>query len=244
MSLTIFHFRCNLCGAKPQPVDLRDYLNAWVRAPREHVDALLQTVAGALTELTSRWVTKKARRALDETLACLTTLTIPGPAHLSELDGRLFFSVTCPVCYTDAGPRTPDKYIATWSNACRVQTGNLLYETSLILWSVTASVPLWADATTLHELEDLRESLRNIAGAMRLSECPQCGRWTTCLFGDPHGPHEAQFCRWCLDAGGGGAIRVALKIDPEGRPIVEVKKSDPLAPGRAARDLLPPRLSE
>jgi hypothetical protein len=215
-----------------------------VRAPREHGDTLLQTVAGAFTELTPRWVTKKARRALDKTLVHLTRLTTPGPSHLTQRDGRLFFSTTCPMCYTGAGPRTPDNYITTWTDACRVQTGNLLYETSLILWSVTASVPLWADATTLHGLDDLRESLRDAAGAMRLPECPQCGRWTTCLFGNPYGPHEAQFCRWCLDAGGGGGLRLTLKSDSDGRPVVEVRKADPLAPGRVAGDLFPPRFDE
>src|SRR5581483_7733155 len=113
-----------------------------------------------------------------------------------------------------------------------------LYETNLILWTITASVPAWANATLLRTFHDLRTSLRGIAESLRLPECPQCGRWTTALFGDPYGPKEQHSCRWCLDAGGGTAARLSIRV-LDGRAVVSLVKADPFAPARDARDLFP-----
>ena len=194
-------------------------------------------VAGALFELTPLWVTRKARAAIERSLVLIDDIAPRGPSCLEERDG-LFFTTTCPMCFTPAGPRLRDEYLHPWPTACRVQTGNLLYETSLILWTITASMPAWATAATLRTLDMIRTALRAVATAMRLPECPQCGRWTTSVFGDPYGPKELQCCRWCLDAAGGMAIRLSVQV-VDGRPVVAVQQHDRFGPARRARDLFP-----
>jgi hypothetical protein len=138
----MFHFRCPTCAASPKPIPLRDYLASWGSAPPERLYSLLSLFSGALDEVVqgeSRWLTKKFCKAAGKVHETLAALPFDPPlkqqSHLRPTSGSLVFDSECPVCRTSAGPREPDNYFTDWRHACKVQTGNLLYETGLILWA-------------------------------------------------------------------------------------------------------------
>jgi hypothetical protein len=74
-------------------------------------------------------------------------------------------------------------YFTDWPHACKVQTGNLLYETGLILWAVLLDLPGWAAGDFLQRLNTARSEMRRAGKDMSLLECPQCGRLTSSLYG-------------------------------------------------------------
>jgi hypothetical protein len=74
-------------------------------------------------------------------------------------------------------------YFTDWPHDCKVQTGNLLYETGLILWAVLLGLPEWAAGDFLQRLNTARSEMRRAGKNMSLLECPQCGRLTSSLYG-------------------------------------------------------------
>jgi hypothetical protein len=196
----------------------------------------------------SRWRTKKFGvacskvQALAEKLCASLKVEVHSPLAIFEAQS-LHFEATCPVCHSGVGPRKPDRYFTDWPHACKVQTGNLLYETGLILWGVLVGLPDWASAPFLQQLNDLRIEIRQLGKSMDLFECPKCGRLTTCLYGNPE-PERNGFCRWCLDMGGGVGFGFSLEFDPEGKPVFEMVQWDPAAPAKNAWDILPPEISQ
>ena len=244
----MFHFRCPLCAASPKRVLLRDYLHRWSTASPQRLYSLLGIVGGALAEVRTgeaRWLTKKFAKAaerLEGTLRFDSSLTLN--SHLSNSGhSSLFFSADCPVCHTPTGSRKPDHYFTDWPHACKVQTGNILYETGLILWSILLGLPSWASGSFLHQINAIRLELRRTGQSMSLLECPQCGRFTSCRYGSEH----EGFCRWCFDMGGGFGLSFSIDPDPDpDGPLIQIKKMQPdyTAPAKNVWDILPPEITQ
>jgi hypothetical protein len=243
----MFHFRCATCGAAPGETPLRTYLEGWRTAAPIQVQAIAATIGGALQEVGSAktpWITKKFRRAADDAIGVLAAVagSVPLDAHLTAAGRRLRFDITCPMCWLPAGERRRDNYFTTWDDACKVQTGNLLYESALVFWAVLTALPPWANAIALRQLDALRMRLHEAGRAMsNFLECPQCGRFTSSLYGSDV---ATGFCRWCLDAGGGMSITLSVEEDSDGAPSVRVSTSDPYAAARNVWDCLPPEVTE
>ena len=246
--LYMFHFRCPACAASPPRMLLREYLHRWGATPPERLRALLGTFSGALTEVAagqSRWLTKKFAAAVDRLQRALRQLPFDPPARpdsaLCRESSGLRFDAQCPVCGTPPGFRRQDNYFTEWPRACKVQTGNLLYETGLILWAVLLGLPAWAPGSFLRQLNLVRREVRRAGTSLSLMECPQCGRFTNGLYGHPD-PEANGYCRWCLDMGGGAGLRITVTVDSDGRPDFDLATADPSAPAENCWDILPPEV--
>ena len=249
--LTIFHFCCPLCGAEPGSQPLRSYLQGWVDSPPDRLRAFLGIFEGALQAICkgqSRWKTKKFVRAAERVfreIRSLPELLYSGADFtLSLSDSQtLTFSCTCPICEFPGGTRKRGKYFTTWSEACRVQTGNLLYETGLVLWGCLRGLPTWASGQVLNDLNGLRHVVVRAYRDAGMMACPQCGRPVTCLFGGSKEPQRA-FCRHCADMSGGFWPGLRIDIGEELSISVNPVYPDPQAPARNSRDVLPPDILE
>lgn len=246
----VFHFRCPHCGASPEPVLLRDYLKAWTESPPERLKRLLSSLAGALLEFTAepaKHSTKKFRTAClrivrkVETLSELQGLTVGSLVAAAGSRGQVIALASCPFCHTPAGLRPLDRYFTHWSQACRVQLGNLLYETGLVLWGLLAELPGWASGKMLAELNELRLLLRKAGNDGAFLECPQCGRLGNHLYGGLTA-QQSGFCRWCLDMGGGLPLGFCVAWNEQGGLEVKMTRCDYSAPARNAWDILPPEI--
>jgi hypothetical protein len=243
----MFHFRCPVCAASPGRRLLRDYLQEWGNCPPDRLYSLLCNLLGALDEVEnggSRWLTKKFGKAAQRLRQAIDALAFDPPLKPDSLliqpsSGVLHFNGKCPMCGSDKGARKPDNYFTTWSQACKVQTGNLLYESGLILWGVLLGLPSWAPGSFLRQLNLVRSELRRTGKEMSLLECPQCGRLTTGLYGTSAGENRG-FCRWCLDMGGGLGLTFRVSLDSDGQPSVSMETTDHGAPAKNAWDVLPP----
>jgi hypothetical protein len=250
--LWMFHFRCPLCGGAPGPTPLRDYLSGWRAADRPQIEDLLKTTSAALVEICDRpgrWPTKKVKRELERfwsaTEAFAQKDRTQFQSYLVAVDREVFaFTATCVVCFTPPGLRRIDNYFTAWRDACSVQFGNLLYEVGLMLWTVVAAVPRWADAAALRGMSDARLALHAATHALGLFICPQCGRPTTCLSGGAESPETDGHCRWCSDMGGGFGFRLSVVEAEDGTVGVEYAgPSDGIAAARSDADLLPPEVA-
>ena len=246
----MFHFRCPLCGASPKQVLLRDYLEQWGQEKPERFYLMFSGFAGAITEVQkghSRWLTKKFSKAVDRLQKEWSQLSFDPPLSLDSFlrttESGLHFEMQCPVCETAAGSRQRGNYFVDWPSACKVQTGNLLYETGLILWGVLIGLPAWAPGSFLRQLNVVRNEMRDAGREMSFLECPQCGRFTSCLYGGLEA-RKTGFCRWCLDMGGGMGIGFSFSIDENGKPAIEMMKVDHTAPAKNAWDILPPEVGQ
>lgn len=244
----MFHFRCPLCGAEPERVLLRDYLAVWSHVPAERVASLLSLLAGAVSEMRcgqNRRITKKFTKACDRILDVVGGIpdfqSIKPVSLLRSIDAEHFESVCeCPVCLERPGPRAVGKYFTVWPCACGVQSANLFYEIGLVLWAILCRLPDWASGRTLDGINTLRKELRQAGHDLGLIECPQCGRFTTCVYGKSK---QEGFCRWCLDMGGGLSVSLSLGFDANGDVTVECRPTDYTAPARNAWDILPPEIA-
>jgi hypothetical protein len=243
--LYIFHFCCPLCGAQPGSQSLRIYLEGWANSKHDRLRNLFANFGGALQQVCngqSRWKTRKfvkvAAQVLSE-VACLPEFLRADPEFTLALteDQSLVFSRHCPVCRSGAGFRTLGKYFTIWSEACRVQTANLLYETGLVLWGSVRGLPSWASGDVLSAVNMLRQKIVRSYRDMGAMECQQCGRPVTCLFGGTKNEKDG-FCRHCADMGGGFWPGLRIQIDEELSIIQQIP--DPQAPARNSRDVMPP----
>ncbi len=247
----MFHFRCPLCGADPERVLLRDYLATWANAPAYRVSSMIALLAGAVTEIRGGqhpWPIKEFPKACDRILDAIAQIPNLQPiANLSPLrriDDRVFEAVChCPFCLHPSGTRSINRYFTDWQHAGSVQIAILLYEVGLVLWAVLCRLPDWASGRTLDAINSLRKSLRQAGHDLGLLECPQCGRFTSCLYGQPT-PERNRFCRWCLDMGGGIGVSLSFGFDANGKITVQCRPTDYSAPARNAWDILPPEIAK
>jgi len=243
----MFHFRCAICAATPERILLRDYLHEWSAPSPERLHSLLCVLSGAVAEVCSgqaRWLTKKFHKAADSLQRAINALAfdpplMPDSSLHAFSSSALHFRGECPMCRTQAGPRKPDIYFSDWPHACKVQTGNLLYESALTIWAILVGLPSWASGGFLQLLNDVRGELHRTGQSMSLLECPQCGRFTTCRYGS----EQDGFCRWCFDMGGGLGLAFSINPDPGG-PLIKKMKPDYSAPAKSVWDILPPEVTE
>jgi len=235
----MFRFHCPLCGAKPGPTPLREYLQSWANAPVERVDRLVYGLESALRQLHGglpRWRRPSFLDVIDQVLRLVGIArndlgsAMPGTPSGTEADGHAP-DIACVVCGILSVEQEPDRYFTDWERACSVQTANLLYEMGLILWAIVREVPRWCDPATLAELDGLRRALRSASKAMNILECPICHRPTTHLYST-----KRPFCRWCLDMSGGFGIGMTIKNDW----TLELFESNPREAIVVDADLLPP----
>jgi hypothetical protein len=227
---------------------LRDYLAAWIDAPARRAASLLSLLAGAVSDIRdghNRRMSKKFAKACDRILDAVEKIpdfqSIKLVSPLRSIDAGRFESVcACPVCLERPGTRASGKYFTVWPCACSVQSANLFYEIGLVLWAILCRLPDWASGSTLDAINSLRKELRQAGHDLGLLECPQCGRFTTCVYGKSE---REGFCRWCLDMGGGLSVLLSLEFDAEGSLRVQFRPTDYTAPARNAWDILPPEIA-
>jgi hypothetical protein len=235
LRLTMFHFLCPLCGAKPGERWLRDYLNEWANSPVERVAGLVNSVRIALDEFhsgSSRWGRHRFLVLLDDLLVQMEQLH----EMLSAINRDESLPVNglinqCVVCFTPTGVRESDRYFTIWPEACGVQVQNLLYEVGLILWQLVREVPRWCDAAMLAEMDGFRRSFHAASYTIGSLRCPICRRPTTHLYGTTR-----SFCRWCLDMSGGFGTGIRISLDGD----VQLVQPDPTRAVFEDAYLLPP----
>jgi len=237
LRLVMFRFLCPLCGANPGPRLLRDYLQEWANAPVERVNALVGGLDSALRHYAPGrpcWTTMKFLKSVTgilESTEQVQRLLERLATHLTSASSASCCTDLCAVCEMPSGVRGTDRYFTDWEQACRVQTGNLLYEIEVILWRIVREVPGWCGAHQLSSLDRLRKALHVSSRAIGGLTCPVCRRPTTHLYGTTR-----RFCRWCLDMSRGFGVGVGVGTDGS----LELVEPDPTRAAFEDADLLPP----
>jgi hypothetical protein len=122
-------------------------------------------------------------------------------AYLSRTGpSELRCSTTCPICLQGPGPRKADNYFTTWDEACKVQTSNLYFETSLILRGLLQDSSDWLSQDLSGYFTEIQAALHRTGASTGLPACPGCGRFTTALFGATKENPERGRCRWGVDS--------------------------------------------
>jgi hypothetical protein len=244
--LLMFHFRCPLCGAEPDAVPLREYLSEWAKSPSSRLRHLLELFSCSLSATmsgNSRWIDRRFGNSWTSVFLSLHVISQYFPLNkvqgVEDIDYLSFsFLQDCPVCGTSAGIRGKGPYFTLWGDACKVQTANLLYETNLILWAILRRLPDWASGRFLGDLNLFRKRLLATCEATGLLECPQCGRFTTTLYG-PGAPASDRYCRWCADTTRGTPIAFNFDIDSEQNVSIHSTRPDYREAALNSRDVLP-----
>lgn len=220
---TIFRFNCPVCGAHPKEQSLISYLDLWKSSPKSKIESLINIFRQILEEILEAnlpWKTSKFSAVLKKELEFLesivnfTKIDQHKKSIIKNYDGTLISSFDCPFCETPSGPRPRDRYFFEWSDACIVQVANVVYEVGIVLYAVVRALPSWADSKYLGILSRVLKANRKTQEATGLSECPLCGRFTTCIYGTGTKNNPCR-CRWCLDRGGGIAIGITVNKDLE-----------------------------
>ena len=214
--VTMFHFRCPVCGSEPKEKPLIQYLVDWHRADPRRLQMLLIHLVGATWEIrfgNSRWLTKKFQAQADELIRNVSdnkkeNAFAPSPFLLSVDAKTITMQTQCPVCETQPGKRTKDNYFTVWAEACKVQSSNLYYEVGLILFGIASAKPSWMSDDLRDYCDMIKSQTFRTGESIGLPSCPQCGRFTTAIFGGTRTDSEKGMCRWCLDASGGIQIRI------------------------------------
>ena len=209
--LAIFHFRCPVCGNEPGEVPLIDYLATWQNSDPKRVQGLLIHLVVATWEIRfghSRWMTKKFQAQADELIRNAAdnkkeNAFEPSPYLHSVNDKTLTMQTECPVCRAPPGKRSKDNYFTVWSEACKVQSSNLFYEVGLILFGIISAKPSWMPDYLRDYCRMVMSQTFRTGQSIGLPSCPQCGRFTSAIFGGTRTDPEKGMCRWCMDASGG-----------------------------------------
>jgi len=228
LSPQAFHFNCALCGAKPEPVALVEFLSRWRKCCNDDFDALLNvywTVLRRVMESETRRSTKKFLVALDKISEWCLLNQIAGSEAVNLLkEDELFILYDCPFCLTRGGKRPKDNYFTVWENACAVQVANLLYEIGIAVFAALRELPAWATPERLGSIGDLLALNQRALMALGMLECPYCGRHTNGLYGDGSANNPRR-CRWCLDEQ--GPMRMILAIEGDKSVSSELRGARP-----------------
>lgn len=222
--LTMFHFRCPICGATPKEVRMLEYLAEWSHADAGRLERLLFVLSEATKELkaSSANSTKRFLAAAENLLAVLSEKTkSPPPGQpallISAAEKTMVIQMECPVCEKPAGLRRKDNYFSVWSEACRVQSSNLFFELGAILMGICRTPPAWLKPEMNELCAAVRAKAFEAGDAIGLPSCPRCGRFTSCIYGGSRSDPEKGMCRWCMDASGANQITTTVDLGDIGR---------------------------
>ena len=247
----MFNFRCPICGSEPPKILLCDYLEEWGLSTKERLEDFLSLLNDCMSNIIKNkefYNNAKLRIFCKESIIFISELKNKYdlkfkniPTFSDSKDQELHFLSRCPICNYPQGPRKRGTYFNHWSKARNVQVVNLFYESNLILWGILRKLPDWADGKFLSDLNKLRIKLLESAETLNLLKCPQCHRYTTCLYGDSEDEKD-QACRWCMDASGAMTfgLSVNFSFEPELDFDIEVMQHDAKLPAKQNRDILPP----
>jgi tetratricopeptide (TPR) repeat protein len=115
--VTMFHFRCPVCGSTPKEAGMLDYLAGWRDSGISRLDRLFAALLATTQELKGSRAnsTKRFHAAADDLVTALSErLNDKPPAHSSFLMAAapktLVVQSDCPVCERPAGLRRKDNY--------------------------------------------------------------------------------------------------------------------------------------
>ncbi len=217
--VTMFHFRCPTCGATPKEVRVQDYLAGWRDAGIVRLDRLFAFLLAATQELKGSRAnsTKRFHAAADDLIALLSERLRERPLMQTPLladaaPKTMFMQSECPICEKPSGLRRKDNYFTVWSEACRVQSSNLFYEVGVILLGLSAMKPAWLEDDVCGFCDSVKAKAFRAGEALGMMSCPQCGRFTSCLYGGTKSDPEKGMCRWCSDTSGANQITITVNV--------------------------------
>ena len=217
--VTMFHFRCPVCGSTPKEAGMQDYLAGWRDSGIGRIERLFAALLATTQELkgSSANSTKRFHAAADELVTALSErLKGNPPTHspflLAAAPKTLVVQSECPVCERPAGLRRKDDYFTVWSECCRVQSSNLFYEVGVILLGLCSVRPSWLEEELLQFCDFIRSKVFRAGEAIGLMSCPQCGRFTSCLYGGTRSDPAKGMCRWCSDTSGANQINITINL--------------------------------
>jgi tetratricopeptide (TPR) repeat protein len=217
--VTMFHFRCPTCGATPKEMRMEDYLAGWRDAGIARLDRLFAFLLATAQELKGSKAnfTKRFHAAADDLIALLSERLkdkplVQTPLLVAAAPKTMFIHSDCPICEKPSGLRRKDNYFTVWSEACRVQSSNLFYEAGVILIGLSGMKPAWLEADSLGFCDTVRSKTFRAGEAIGMMSCPQCGRFTSCLYGGTKSDPEKGMCRWCSDTSGANQITITVNL--------------------------------
>jgi len=217
--VTMFHFRCPTCGATPKEVQMQDYLAGWRDAEIARLDRLFAVLLATTQEPKGSRAnsTKRFHTAADDLVTTLSDWLkekplVQSPFLMAAAPNTMVVQTECPTCQKPSGLRRKDNYFTVWSEACRVQSSNLFYEMGVILLGLCAMKPVWLEDDVRGSCDTVRSKTFRAGEAVGLMSCPQCGRFTSCLYGGTRSDPEKGMCRWCSDASGANQITITVNL--------------------------------
>jgi tetratricopeptide (TPR) repeat protein len=217
--LTMFHFRCPVCGGTPKEISMQEYLAGWNGTEIGRIEQLFSVLLVTTQELKGSRAnsTKRFQAAADDLVTTLSErlkdkTPVQSPFLIAAAPKTLVVQTECPVCQKPTGLRRKDNYFTIWSEACRVQSSNLFFEIGAILLGLNSINPAWLGDEVRQFCEKIMSQAFRAGEALGLMPCPQCGRFTSCLYGGTRSDPEKGMCRWCLDSSGASQISITVNL--------------------------------
>ena len=134
------------------------------------------------------------------------------PLLVAAAPKTMFMHAECPICEKPSGLRRKDNHFTVWSEACRVQSSNLFYEVGVVVMGLSAMKPTWLEADLRGFCDTIRSKTFRAGEAIGMMSCPQCGRFTSCLYGGTKSDPVKGMCRWCSDTSGANQITITVYL--------------------------------
>lgn len=209
-SIGAFHFQCPLCGAKLTEMPLSRLAEQTRNRNHQELEMLVLRVYAAVRTVaqgSSRWLTKKFQKEADAFFRIAfsdgnSELPTVADIHTVVNAKAMVLNQDCPWCRERKGPRVRDDHFTNWGEACKVQTANLCFETSLLLLTVAKDPPRWAGPDMVSYFQEIGNSLYRTACATGMMICPLCARPTNYMAGATDNKGTNGMCRWCMDRRG------------------------------------------
>lgn len=217
-NLSMFHFRCPLCGSTPDELAMTAYISLWTAPLEERLKEMLQMSSMVASTMNQSKVFKSRKFAgASHAFAAAVEENFGDPGFtrpfLSQRGQGLWMHKDCPVCKQSAGARQPDNYFTDWAGCCRVQGSNLFFEVGVVCLALNQMPARW----TKHEHCQIAKKIASLAfhvcEGIGLRSCPRCGRFSGAIFGGSRTDPEKGMCRWCLDLAGANQITIDVNLN-------------------------------
>jgi|GEM_PF-2781320 len=220
-NLSMFHFRCPLCGSTPNELTMKAYINSWNAPFEKRLKDILQLSSVVASTISPTKVFKSKKFDLASQAFASAVEKNFGRANFNKpflcLKGQgLWMQKDCPVCKQSAGARQPDNYFTDWAGCCRVQGSNLFFEVGLICLALNQVPACWTNHEQCQTSKGIASLAFRICEAVGLSSCPRCGRFSGAIYGGSRTDPEKGMCRWCLDFTGASQITIRLESEQDG----------------------------